>query len=372
MAASNGANSSSVPTPIAGQQGKPEARVNKGGILASVDKGQEPVFGVDAINERKGKVSGEIQDQKGSKTEKSEKREVKFEAFKEVKEAKSPADAALELFEAEFKEQEQLSEADPEEKAPEGLAPDAQQRFHKLVSKAKEAEGRYQQLEASATDFQSKVNQWSSQVNNQFQQMQIENARLMERVEHLTKMRGQGQQGQAQEEIDPVEALGQKLDPRFQKAIAPLVKELNDLKQAKVQEQRQRKLQTDQRTLNLHADRAASSVLLNGFEPEDAKNLAQLGGSLTLALAWATNTNHEEAAKQLRSYMGKWAVSYMKAKTKENKARMEQTDKLPPATNSGRSAPSARGNPTPSYNEAKKAGYKDPLAMLMAKDGFEP
>ena len=387
MASSSGASSSS--TPAAGSPGqsnsvqnpgptKPEGRTNKGGILNSVDKGQTPAFGVKEVEERGTKVKGRTQEVSEDDQNLSPSKEpVKAAKEKDSSSAhKSPGDEAIALFEAEFgnkaaaKGNEEASDDTSTEKAPKDLSEDASKRFQNLANRAKQAETEKAQTLAQVQNFQQQVSQWSQQVNAQFNDMRVENARLQAQVEYFSK-------GGAvpQKDIDPIDALGEKLDPRFKKAVedyvGPLKNELTQMRQERDRALKQQKVQSDQKLLNMHADRATSSTLLQGFDNEDAKGLRMLGGTLTMALAWAKGCSHDEAAKLLRDYNGKWALAYMKGKTKENKARMEQVDKLPPTTNAGRSAPSARGNGTPSWEDAKKAGYKNPLQMMVAKDRGE-
>ncbi len=372
MAASNGTNSGSTQNnspgtnsgagqskSVPGQQGKPESRVNKGGLLKAIDKDQESVFGVDEINQRAGK---ETPDKKSPAQTKVEK------VSKEVEQQdNSPADEALRLFEEEFGERKQEKEIVEEEKAPDGLSEDASKRFQKLANERREATQRFQELENRTKTYESQVNQWAGQVNEQFTAMRVENAKLTAKMEALLQHGGRQQKEPDEAEL-ALQQLGEKLDPRYKKMLAPMMNELKQLRAEREQEKRQGKLQQDQRLLNMAADRAASDVLLNGFNPEKAKPLKNMGGSLVMALAWAKGCSHEEAAKLLRGYMGQWGTEFMRTKLASSKTQKEEAQKLPPSNIPGRGAPQARGNPTPTWEDAKKAGFKNPLDMMIKQD----
>lgn len=235
-------------------------------------------------------------------------------------------------------------------------------RIQNLSNRLREASTQVQQMQQYAAQRDQQMQQYLGGVQQQMQQMREQNARLSTHLEHL--MRGQ----QAQKEHDPMDALAERLDPRVKQAIAPLQKELQALKQQQVQRERQAQTQQITQRLNHEADSAVEQVVCAGWSPEARQAMGHELGTLTMALAYGKNIAPMEAARMLKTLMGRGAVEELKSKAAAMKNKTAAARNIQPPTATVAGSANARGTAAPSYKAAREAGAKDSLEYMFKHD----
>jgi hypothetical protein len=344
--------------PVRGE--KPQAKEN-GGQPTKSKSGQKQ-FSIPADNFVFG---DENKAQKETKPQRAPQKQPRTQAEQPPSDERLSHDDLIKALEAEYdpKPQTQSIEDVDDEQGEDAEGTDRQRkRIQNLSNRLKEAGTQTQQMQQYMAQRDQQVQQYLGGVQQQMQQLQTQNARLSAHIEHL--MRGQ----QPQKEADPLDQLAQRFDPRVKqaidKAIAPMQKELQSYKQ------KERAAQTQQITqrLNYEADNAVSQVVCEGWSPEAKQTLGHELGTLTMALAYGKNVAPVEAAKMVKTLMGRAAIEILRAKAAASKGKAAEARNIQPPTAATSGNAAARGNAAPNFKAAREAGAKDALDYMFKHD----
>lgn len=345
-AKAKGATSASGPSSVPSTKGQ---RVTGDSILEAVDgEGQAPSL-AKAEKPEPGKEQVQAKKKNGSDQRAQQANEVT--APSDHLDPESIFQKALEA----HRPQKQAGDGQTDEGEP--LSEREQNRIQSLVNQTRAAEQRAERSEMQMRELGSRFEQMQAGLGQHLMQMQEQNARLQGQLQAMLN-------GQRREQLDPVQQVEQDLIGKASTAaerklmghIQQLQQRLEGFEQRAQQQQRTAEINSNKQKYLGEATHHGRSVVLAGFPEEAQSRLMPLVQELVTAKAWGKRTDMASAAKMVREDFLQLGLEFVRAQARQNQQQREQTEGAHSAPPAQRSV--AEGEPEPSYDELRAAGYR--------------
>lgn len=259
---------------------------------------------------------------------------------------------------------------EPEEPKKKAKGSRADKRIQTLVNERKQLEQQLQQRDQYYQQHLSSMQQQLADQRAGDSKAMQEQLELQRQQLELMRMRGETE---TQGELTPMEEYrlniineaSEKAGTKFSPEVDALRKELDDIKAARQAEVEQAQRQQRYNHYNSQTRVARNDVLLKGFAPDRAKQLAEPMDEMLLAFCGAFGIEPNVAAPQFKKYLDLYVQGSLEGRAKGGGQKIRKGRAVPKSAPGGKRA-AKKGNKFPQPDVLRKAGFDNALDWMAA------